>query len=865
MKPIAFRRLADSPRPRPSLTVDDHNAPEPALSAGGDTASTRLAARIQAACERIAPVWPLDRFVAVNPFHGLRDQSFPEAAAILERVAGARLYAPRTELRAAFESGQITREDLRHAAELQGVQTDPETLIAALAEEPRPRQRVPLVSRALDALEGGDWSGFVIDRISHHCAAYFDMGQATWKQPWKGFSLYASWRRSAGLDLSPALMGLGGVRKRVAALPETPRDTIRLLLERLEIPADATVDYLHALLMDIGGWAAWTRRLRWEAELTGGRDDRIEELLAIRLAWDWLLRERLPREHWQAALGEFAQTPAAATDWTLDHVWLTARELAYQRQLVARLGSATPNRPAEADRPRAQAAFCIDVRSEVMRRSLELVAPEIQTLGFAGFFGVPIAHRPFGTQSVRAHVPVLLTPRYQLGSELQGVDAETRDQTLATQRRQVGLSQAWKAFKMGASSCFSFVESAGIWLYAPKLISDSLGWSRPVPAPDDPRLPESEARHLGPSLECGHHHDHHGGSHEAATCQGEALGIPAAERVALAEGILRAMSLSQGLAPLVLLVGHGSTSVNNPHASGLDCGACGGQTGEASARAAAALLNDPAVRQGLAERGLRIPDDTWFLPGLHDTTTDVIRLFDTASLPASHAGELAELEEQLARAGELTRAQRAGLLGLGGREGQTLAASLQRRARDWSQVRPEWGLAGNGAFIAAPRTRTQGLDLEGRTFLHDYVWRDDTDFAILELIMTAPMVVATWINLQYYGSSVDNRRFGSGNKVLHNVVGGAVGVLEGNAGDLRVGLSLQSLHDGRRWIHEPLRLSVFLQVPEAPIEAIIARHTLVRQLLDNGWLHLFRLDDDGGCRRRLPGRGWANAEDQRLH
>jgi uncharacterized protein YbcC (UPF0753/DUF2309 family) len=122
--------------------------------------------------------------------------------------------------------------------------------------------------------------------------------------------------------------------------------------------------------------------------------------------------------------------------------------------------------------------------------------------------------------------------------------------------------------------------------------------------------------------------------------------------------------------------------------------------------------------------------------------------------------------------------------------------------------------------------------------------------------MTAPMVVAGWINLQYYGSTTDNRRFGSGNKVLHNVVGGAVGVLEGNAGDLRVGLPMQSLHDGKQWMHEPMRLSVFLRAPQEAMDDIIKRHDLVRQMLDNGWLHLFRMDDRGDIHRRVPGKGW---------
>ena len=262
------------------------------------------------------------------------------------------------------------------------------------------------------------------------------------------------------------------------------------------------------------------------------------------------------------------------------------------------------------------------------------------------------------------------------------------------------------------------------------------------------------------------------------------------------------------------------------------------------------------MRRGLAERGIAIPEDTWFLAGLHDTTTDILRLFDTDEVPAALAPDLERLRQWLEQAGDLTRMERATLLGIGGLPDRAVEAEVRRRSRDWSHVRQEWALANNAAFIAAPRARTAGMDLGGRAFLHEYVWQQDEGFKILELIMTAPMVVANWINMQYYGSVVDNRRFGSGNKVLHNVVGGAIGVLEGNSGELRVGLPLQSLHDGRRWVHEPLRLSVFIEAPETAIDEIVARHVLVRQLVDNGWLHLLRLGEDDGVRRRLPGGVW---------
>jgi uncharacterized protein YbcC (UPF0753/DUF2309 family) len=179
-----------------------------------------------------------------------------------------------------------------------------------------------------------------------------------------------------------------------------------------------------------------------------------------------------------------------------------------------------------------------------------------------------------------------------------------------------------------------------------------------------------------------------------------------------------------------------------------------------------------------------------------------------------------------------------------------------RRSRDWAQVRPEWGLAGNAAFIAAPRERTKGLNLGGRVFLHNYDAAQDADKSVLALIMAAPMVVASWISLQYYGSTVDNRLFGSGNKTIHNVVG-TFGVWQGNGGDLQPGLPLQSVHDGTRWRHEPLRLSVFIEAAREDIAAILTQQPGVRELVENGWVHLFAMEDAGKSIYRFAGNAFA--------
>lgn len=810
---------------------------------------------IDAACGRIAPLWPLKHFIAVNPFFGLSDHSFQDASDTLARITGSNLYMPRDYYREQLESGRISREDLQQAISRCGSNLDiaiVEWTLAAAA--PRPRLGMAPVSEVLEQVEGGLWSSFVTERISLHCAAYFDLGQAIVAMPWRDQSLYASWRKAATIDRSPAMMGLHNFRSEASRLPADPRSAIAWAVAQLGIPDEGMERYLHASLLSIGGWAAWARYLRWQAELNGGRDDSIVDLLAIRLAWDVLLFKEKESvalvARWREMLTASMRPPSAKRQAAaeIDRIMLNAMEIGFQRTVVASLNNNLPKGPRT--RPAVQAAFCIDVRSEVFRRSLETVAPSVQTIGFAGFFGIFIEHVPLGASAGHSHVPMIFSPPYRIYEKVKDGDQQTNNE-IAKRHRRIGLFKAWKGFKLSASSCFSFVEAAGL-MYAPKLLTDSFGWSRPVPDPFTQGLDQQTIDRIGPTLDevpkaqiCPHHAD---------------SGIPASDWVGHAERILRAMSMTDNFGRLVLLAGHGSTSVNNPHATGLDCGACAGQTGEASARVVVALLNQPAVRRDLQQRGIVIPDDTWFLAGLHDTTTDEVRLFDTDDVPKQMVQELVKLRQWLEQAGDLTRMQRSALLGIAGQTDQEVEANVRQRSRDWSQVRPEWALANNAAFIAAPRVRTAGMDLGGRAFLHDYQWQDDNDFQILELIMTAPMVVANWINMQYYGSVVDNQRFGSGNKVLHNVVGGAIGVLEGNGGDLRVGLPMQSLHDGKRWVHEPLRLSVFIEAPQAAIDVIIARHEQVRQLVENGWLHLFQIGEDGGVSRRVSDAHWEQSD-----
>lgn len=828
-------------------TLDAHTThPEPAgLSA------ERLQAVIDQAGRRMAPLWPLRHFVAVNPYLGFLEDSFEQTAQTLAQRAGARMTAPRSFYAQAIAQGRITDADLGAALAASSLPGAPQSVdelkaFASTQAADVPLAPLPTVADVAQEVVGKGMAQFVTESISQWAGAYFDQGQAYWPSPWADLPPYAAWRAEAALDRTPEVRGVRGFRKHIAQLPASAVGTIHSALDALRVPADAVEAYLHRLLLTIHGWASYARYHLWQAELYGGEDQTLTDLLAIRLAWEAALMNAFAdaglAEAWQARKQAFSQAQpdaVAQRDLAGDLLLQRAFDSAYQRQLIGRLGTSQPTQRSQ--RKRVQAAFCIDVRSEVFRRALETVAEGAETIGFAGFFGFPIEYVRLGDVQGGAQCPVLLTPQFVITESVQDAPHTELEALKGKRALHQRVAKAWRMFKFGAVSCFGFVGPVGL-AYVKNLLLDTFGRGRPVPHPAHFGLNAATQQRLTPSI--------------APDTLGErSVGMTPAQRLDVAEGVLKAMSLTDDFARLVMLAGHGSTTVNNPYATGLDCGACGGHTGEANARVAAQVLNDAAVRSGLQQRGISIPQDTIFVAALHDTTTDTVTLYDTQGIPASHTQDVVWLEAQLAAAGQLARAERAALLHIDAQADTD--AAVMRRSTDWSQVRPEWGLAGCAAFIVAPRDRTAGIALDGRSFLHSYNWRQDDGFGVLELIMTAPMVVASWINLQYYASTVDNRFFGSGNKVLHNVVG-TLGVLEGNGGDLRVGLPWQSLHDGAQYVHEPLRLNVLIEAPLEAMTAIIARHAGVRQLVDNGWLHLFALGDSGQVTHQYAGDGqWA--------
>ena len=670
----------------------------------------RLAA--DQAARAIPPAWSLEATVAVNPFLGQTADTLATTAARLGRIAGQAVTMPRSWYRDQITKGEITAADLMAAYEATPAADRPASFAAFSAAfdaaEPETIDALPTVADLARDACGIDWPRFLTDRIGNWAASYFDQGQALWGIR-QGQGAYAAWRAMALHDLTPEIQGLRGFAAFVAEMPDNPSVLIARAVERLGLSDAALDSYFHQLINYLGGWGHVARQRLWQAEMTGRTDTTLTDMLAIRLVWEDALFQQYAvdiADRWAATRDAHARPLLASEAQQVSAMLQTAADYAEQRRLRARLAAAAiPVAPS--NRAALQAAFCIDVRSEVFRRCLEACDPSIETIGFAGFFGLTVAHQPFASDVFEPRCPVLLNPGVNSVSGDQGSAAEFATRIKARAKR------AWGRFKLAAVSSFAFVEATGP-VYAGRLVRSALGL-----APKKTYCKGDHPPHLDP-----------------------AMGLD--DRIAAAAAILRAMSLTDGFARLVVLAGHGADAVNNPHESALHCGACGGYSGEVNARLLAMILNDREVRGGLADQGINIPEDTLFLGGLHNTTTDQLTLYTKDAHACSHHADVDQAKRWFDEAGALTRTERAARLPLA-----KTGADIMRRSRDWSEVRPEWALAGCRAFIAAPRHRTVKADLGGLAFLHSYDWRQDEGFGVLELIMTAPVVVASWISLQY--------------------------------------------------------------------------------------------------------------------
>lgn len=609
-------------------------------------------------------------------------------------------------------------------------------------------------------------------------------------------------------------------------------------------------------------------RLRRIARLVSSEGSRELGTTAVQATAPW----RMDPEVQAVVLRWLDELPRAARQ----RIWQEAYERHYYEEVLgalreharrrARLRSRRRERGPGASlepsrgRPRFQVVFCIDDRSESIRRHLEECSPEVQTLGVAGFFGFAVEWRGLDDPRHARSCPVVVRPEHRVTE----VPREPHEGRAARRRRRKAtwarLAQRvhrgtrsleaalWTPVLGGATAVTAFAD-----VLFPRSSAAATAWLRrrlvPTPATDLAALhdgdTDGEARSLqdrsSPSPAAQAQPDQAQPDRAQPAQRRPVEGLPVDEAVARVATVLEDLGLVGQLAPLVVLLGHGSRSRNNPHASAYDCGACGGRQGGPNARIFALAANDPRVRAGLAERGILIPEGTVFLGGRHDTTTDAIEIYDLDLLPSSHRALYDELAPILEDARARNAHERCRRFESAPRKASPRAAlrHVEARAHALDQPRPELGHATNALCVVGRRELTRGLFLDRRAFLVEYDPEADAAGAVLPRILAGAVPVCAGINLEYYFSRVDNDRFGCGTKLPHNVVAG-VGVMDGAESDLRTGLPWQMVE-----LHEPVRLLVVVEAPPERLLEAVRRHAGVRELVDNAWIHLCSVQENG--------------------
>ncbi|BBL75848.1 YbcC family protein [Methylomagnum ishizawai] len=777
---------------------------------------------------------PIKDFVHHNTLHAVQDRPFHEGVALAAKIFGAHSYLPLADYQARHRSGRIGAFAIDWA--VARAESDPVKRDALRRSLFEPDQTVhyPPVSLANHGIRerwlthiGLNLNALVQPILFRLTANFLDQGISRWTVAQAGESFWdCVWRLVEGgfIPLYPFQEP-----EARAAINQTPDAAIRACLARIVGDESLYEQYLLEMLLAHPGWAGMVRVIETAPDaLLARRRITLKEFIALELA----LELAFLRGKRGADCIPVAATPGLdQVDRLADalarpvvplrlKVWHEAMEFSLYAELLRALPAkgGTAKTPT-ATAPTAQALFCLDDRECSLRRHLEELDPRIATYGAAGFFGIDFLYKGIDDAYPVAQCPVVVTPRH-LVVESAVNPAEAKKKPIQTDFSKLHLKSN------SALRGWIFTQALGLG-YAARLAFEVF---RP-----GSKLPK--IKHLG-EIDA-HTELHLLRESDEPDEQGRFLGFSYGEMADKLEGILRTIGLTHGFAPLVVVVAHGSSSVNNPHFAAYDCGACSGKPGAPNARAFAQMANDGIVRGLLRERGIDIPDATRFVAALHNTSRDEIQYFDQHTWerePQGWAAFRATMAEALRRnAHERCRWFE---LGPQGADPELSHQHVQSRATSIFEPRPELNHSNNLYCVVGRRRLTADLFLDRRAFLHSYDPDSDPEGDILLRILNAIIPVCGGINLEYLFSRVDNSVYGAGTKLPHNVIG-LLGVANGVDGDLRTGLPSQMIE-----VHEPARLLIVIEQSPKVIHAAYQRLGALQEWLDNEWVRLVSCHPD---------------------
>jgi len=756
---------------------------------------------------------PLKDFVHHNTLQSFADLNFHEALQEASKKFGYKLYLNIDEYQDLWDKGVIANDVLTYViAKAKG--NDQIGLWSAILTEKAPIERqnpvIGLLRAQFDQQYRTDLNAEVHSLLFRLLGSYLDQGISIWNYPYQDLGFLASLRKMSEKSWFQ-LIKSPKIRQRFL----DPNYLLEHALKDLVGNEAWYESYLFGQQFAHPGWSGMVAVIEQQPQsLLNKRTITLAEVILFECLLEMDALEGKTKGTWQA-LDTFAHEPK-----TNDHsapslqdeclaLWQEAYEWSYYNKVLSGITNAPKLQNEQPIKSTFQAFFCIDDRECSIRRHIEVVDPNCETFGTPGHFGLDFYFQPENSRFYTQVCPAPISPKYLIKEEESTKIKHQKDAT----------------FSKGTHRFFGGY-----------IISQTMGWWSAVKLFAGVFKPT-----LGPTTASSFNHmdkyaklriEHIAGTEKHP--DGLQLGYTLIEMADRVESVLKSVGLTSNFAKLVYLIGHGSTSVNNTHYAGYDCGACSGRPGSANAKAFAFMANHATIREMLVERGITITETTHFIGGLHDTARDEMVFYDEQLVPKPLQSVFENHKDSFQKALEINAVERAQRFDSVNKNQSSKKIHEQVKERTVSlfEPRPELNHATNALCVVGRRSLTRSLNLNRRAFMNSYDPMFDTDGRWLEPILNAAAPVCGGINLEYYFSRVDNRSLGAGSKLPHNVMG-LIGVANGIDGDLQTGLPSQMIE-----LHPPMRLMMIVEQKPEVVLSTIQRNANTYAWFNKNWVHL---------------------------
>jgi uncharacterized protein YbcC (UPF0753/DUF2309 family) len=753
---------------------------------------------------------PLKDFIHHNTLHAFQNMKFFDALRSASEIFGYKVSLSVEEYRAFYVDKRISNDILeRVLTERKGegaVKEWKEKLINAHYEKAEPR--IGTLRANWKKQHKIDLDSLVHPTLFRLLCSYLDQGISIWHFPVKERGFLTSLREIERNSFS-SIFRKQHAKELFLKSPCEIKDLLKIIVGDESL----FTQYLYDQQFAHQGWSGMVSVIEDQPQtLLDPRKISIHDLIVFELlleidaldyslgkSWDPLGNNLASRP-----VNLFMEVPKTELHEVLE-LWQIAFEWTFDDQVLAGIKEEKP--PARILHKSFQAMFCIDDRECSFRRYIEKFDPNSETFGTPGFFGVEFFYQPEEGKFYNKLCPAPVTPKYLIKEE----------GTTMVREQDASFSKYSHSFYSG----WLISQTLGFWA-ALKLFVN-------IFSPSMSPATASSFRHMDKysrlSIENKNVEDRENNLQ---------VGFTIEEMANRVEGLLKSIGLIQDFANIIYIMGHGSSSVNNPHYAAYDCGACSGRAGSVNSRVMSFMANHPKVREMLSTRGLVVPAETQFVGGLHDTTRDEIVFFDEQSLTSKNFEKHTRNEVIFSQALDFNAKERSRRFKSVNTHStaERIHVQVLKRSVSLFEPRPELNHATNALCVVGQRMLTKSVFLDRRAFMNSYDYKIDPEGNILFGIMKPIGPVCGGINLEYFFSRVDNQKLGAGTKLPHNVMG-LFGVANGIDGDLRPGLPSQMIE-----VHDPVRLLCMVEhYPEIVLKTI-QRAPEVYEWFVNEWVNI---------------------------